>query len=169
MLAFEDHDHGDCVRGLVAAAEAACVAKRLRLTPIRRRVLEILLEEHRALGAYDVLGRLQAEGLGAHPPAAYRALDFLVTHDFAHKLERLNAFVACVRPADAPRPNATHRPAFLICRKCAAVAEADAREIAKALAGTAAAAGFQLERAAVEAEGLCPACQKAGGLDDTCA
>lgn len=162
MLAFEDHDHGDCVRGLVAAAEAACVARRLRLTPIRRRVLEILLEEHKALGAYDVLGRLQAEGLGAHPPAAYRALDFLVAHDFAHKLERLNAFVACARPM------AAHRPAFLICRKCAAVAEADAREIARAIAGTAAAAGFRVERAAVEAEGLCPACQDAGGVDGPC-
>ncbi|MEQ9122106.1 MAG: transcriptional repressor, partial [Alphaproteobacteria bacterium] len=67
MLAFEAHDHGACVRDHVAAAEAICRARRLRLTPVRRRVLEILLEEHRALGAYDVLSRLQAEGLGAHP------------------------------------------------------------------------------------------------------
>lgn len=155
MLAFEKHDHRACKRALAAAAEAACRERKLRLTPVRRRVLQILLEEHRALGAYDVLARLQAEGLGAHPPIAYRALDFLVGHGFAHKLERLNAFVACACPTDA------HRPAFLICRNCAAVAEADAAAVAEALTGAAAAAGFRIEAAAVEAEGLCPDCQQA--------
>ena len=153
MLAFEDHDHRNCVHERVAAAESICKAKKLRMTPIRRRVLEILLEGHRALGAYDVLERLREEGLGAHPPAAYRALDFLVRHGFAHKLEKLNAFVACVQAS------ADHSPAFLICKTCDAVAEADAGDIARALAGAAAGAGFQIETAAVEAEGLCPACQ----------
>ncbi len=47
------------------------------MTPVRRRVLEILLEKHRAMGAYDVLDRLAAEGFGNQPPVAYRALDFL--------------------------------------------------------------------------------------------
>ncbi len=174
MLAFENHDHRHCVRDLVAAAEAVCRAQKLRLTPTRRRVLEILLEEHRALGAYDVLARLQVEGLGAHPPLAYRALDFLVEHGFAHKLQRLNAFVACADPDagahGAKGRSGEHRPAFLICRKCAAVAEMDAGGVARALAGAAAAAGFRIETAAVEAEGLCPACQAApmGGHGQSC-
>lgn len=154
-LAFESHDHLDCVRDLVAAAESSCAERRLKLTPLRKRVLEILLERHQAMGAYDVLARLQAENLGAHPPVAYRALEFLVANGFAHKLARLNAFVACVCP------EAGHRPAFLICRKCMAVAEADADAVAAALDGTAAAAGFSIEAAAVEAEGVCPACQSA--------
>jgi len=160
VLAFEAHDHGACVRDHVAAAEAICRARRLRLTPVRRRVLEILLEEHRALGAYDVLSRLQAEGLGAHPPVAYRALDFLVAHGFVHKLERLNAFVACSAPA--AEAEGRHRPAFLICRKCDAVAETDAGPVARALEGAATEAGFRIDAAAVEAEGLCSACQACG-------
>lgn len=153
MLAFETHDHQACVKTRVAAVEMQARARKLRLTPIRRRVLEILLEDHRALGAYDVLAKLEAEGLGAHPPVAYRALDFLVEHGFAHKLERRNAFVAC------DRPDAGHRPAFLICRDCAAVAEADSAGVARALAQTASGAGFEIETAAIEAEGLCPACR----------
>lgn len=162
MLAFERHNHGRCVKNSAAAAEKACEDKGLRLTPIRRRVLEILLEEHRALGAYDVLERLSAEGQGGHPPVAYRALDFLVAHGFVHRLERLNAFVACACPApDASgEPPASHRPAFLICRSCQAVAEADAEAVARALDGAAAAAGFRIEAAAIEAEGLCPGCQE---------
>jgi len=156
--AFERHDHLDCVRGLVATAESRCAELGLKLTPLRRRVLEILLERHQAMGAYDVLARLQAENLGAHPPVAYRALEFLVANGFAHKLERLNAFVACVCP------DAGHRPAFLICRNCMAVAEADAEAVAAALDGAAAAAGFQIEAAAVEAEGLCPGCRSTAAL-----
>jgi len=152
-VAFETHDHGRCVQTLVAEAERVAAKQKLRLTPIRRRVLELLLEDHRAVGAYYVLARLQSEGLGTHPPVAYRALDFLVEHGFAHKLERLNAFVACDCPQDR------HRPAFLICRDCSAVAESDAGAVARALAATASRAGFRIDNAAIEAEGLCPSCQ----------
>ena len=120
--AFGAHDHRGCIARAVDAVEAICAERGLRLTAPRRRVLEILLEEHRAIGAYDVLARIAAEGLGAHPPVAYRALDFLVEHGFAHRIEGMNAFVAC------PCPERRHRPAFLICRGCRAVAEADAPE-----------------------------------------
>ena len=49
-IGFETHDHGACVDDAMAAAEARCAASDLRLTPIRRRVLELLLAEHRAWG-----------------------------------------------------------------------------------------------------------------------
>ena len=75
-------------------------------TPVRRRALEILLKEHRALGAYEVLDGLREPGFGSQPPVAYRALEFLVTHGFAHRVERLNAFIACAHPGKA------HAPAF---------------------------------------------------------
>ena len=110
-IGFETHDHGACVDDAMAAAEARCAASDLRLTPIRRRVLELLLAEHRALGAYDILGHLSAEGLGAQPPVAYRALDFLVKAGLAHRIEALNAYIAC------SHVGADHTPAFLICRK----------------------------------------------------
>ncbi len=152
-VAFETHDHHDCVAHTVAAAEALCSDEGLRLTPIRRRVLEILLEEHKALGAYDVLARLSTEGQGAHPPVAYRALDFLVAHGLAHKIERLNAFVACLHPGER------HRPAFLICRACRVVAEAHVRPDDGALGREAKALDFQIEQTVIEAEGLCPACR----------
>ena len=114
---FAKHDHGVCKRSAIAAAEVACAARGAQFTPVRRRVLEILLEAHAAMGAYDVLERLAAEGLGSKPPVAYRALAFLTEQGFAHRIERLNAFVACAHPG------AVHDPAFMICRGCGAVAE----------------------------------------------
>ena len=153
--AFEQHDHDHCVARTVASARELCEKQGLRLTPTRKRVLEILLEEHKALGAYEVLARLSAEGQGAHPPVAYRALDFLVAHGLAHKIERLNAFIACHHPGEG------HRPAFLICRECESVAEAHVAPDDGALGAQAGAIGFHIERAVIEAEGLCPACQDA--------
>ena len=149
--AFASHDHRGCIASAVDAVEAICAERGLRLTAPRRRVLEILLEEHRAMGAYEVLARIASEGLGAHPPVADRALEFLVTHGFVHRIEGLNAFVAC------PCPQRRHRPAFMICRGCRAVAEADAPD-SGALGSSAVALGFRIERTVVEVEGLCPAC-----------
>lgn len=156
-LGFRRHDHSACVKDALSAAEARCAAEGLRMTPVRRKVLELLLREHRALGAYAILDLLRDAGFGSQPPVAYRALDFLAEHGFVHKIERLNAFVACTHPGEA------HSPAFMICRLCDAVAEAQSAPAKGAFGAAARAAGFQIERTVLEAEGVCPACAEAAG------
>ena len=154
-IAFSAHDHSHCSGDLLAKAQALAEARGARLTPVRRRVLEILLEAHRALGAYEVLERLAADGYGNQPPVAYRALDFLVEQGLAHRIDRLNAFMACTHPADA------HNPVFFICRACNTVAEAAGPSVRAAVSDTAFGIGFAVERVTVEASGLCPSCQAA--------
>lgn len=153
-IGFEKHDHASCMRAALAAVEVYCAAHKLQFTPVRRRVLEILLARHRAMGAYEILDTLRDEGLGSQPPVAYRALDFLVNHGFAHKIERLSAFIACTHPGQ------DHTPAFLICRNCDAVAEAHAEPSRGMLGRAAVDTGFSIEQAVVEALGLCPNCRK---------
>lgn len=136
----------------MAAAEARCSQKGLQFTRVRRRVLEILLSEHKAMGAYDILPILAKEGLGSQPPVAYRALDFLVRNGLAHRIELLNAYIACAHLGHA------HAPAFLICRDCRLVAETDAEFTQSKLDAAAKSAGFVVERKVVELEGLCPSC-----------
>jgi Fur family zinc uptake transcriptional regulator len=154
-VAFRGHDHETCRADAIAAAQALCAARKLRLTPHRARALEILLESHRALGAYELLDRFRAEGMTAQPPVAYRALDFLVQNGLAHRIEKLNAYVACARPG------AGHAPAFMICRRCRRVAEAAETPGDGPLDAAAGRLGFSVERTVVEAEGLCPACRAA--------
>ncbi|MEM8654963.1 MAG: transcriptional repressor [Pseudomonadota bacterium] len=151
-LGFHKHDHADCVRSTLDRAEAHCVAHNLKFTRVRKRTLEILLAEHRALGAYDVLAILAKEGMGAAPPVAYRALDFLTGAGFAHKIEGLNAYIACAHLGE------DHAPAFLVCTRCKSVAEANTATGKGRLGEAAAAAGFRIERTVVEAMGICPAC-----------
>ncbi|WP_224826150.1 Fur family transcriptional regulator [Cognatishimia sp. MH4019] len=154
-IGFHPHNHDSCIQTGVSAAAETCAAEGLQLTDVRRRVLEILLEKHRALGAYDILEMLRAEGMGSQPPVAYRALAFLTKHGFAHKIERLNKFVAC---SDI---GGNHTPAFLICTGCDQVAEAHLEASAGRLSKAADAVGFTIERAVLEAEGLCQSCREA--------
>lgn len=152
-LAFADHDHRACRAAALDALRSTARARGLRLTPARVRVLEILVEAHRAMGAYEILDRLRADGLGRQPPAVYRALDFLTGHGFAHRIEGLNAYVACGQPGDA------HGTCFLICSTCRKVAEVEDSALELAVASAAAARGFAIERAIVEIDGTCPACR----------
>lgn len=153
-MAFEKHDHRSCSGNALAAADRLVRQAGLRLTPVRRRTLEILLEEHRALGAYQVLERLAADGFGNQPPVAYRALEFLVENGLAHRIQRLNAFAACMQPG------VEHAPVFFICTDCGVVAEAPVRDASTALENAGRQIGFKVERMNIEAMGTCPNCPK---------
>lgn len=150
------HDHGACVNRAVAAAERHCVDRGVRLTAIRRRVLELVWDAGRPVGAYDLLERLGEERGRVAPPTVYRALDFLLEQGLVHRIESRNAFVGCTRPEDCRSGH------FLICRLCGATAELDATAIDAALAEAARALGFRIETRTVELGGLCPVCAAEG-------
>ena len=152
-VGFIKHNHKACIKKSVSVVEARCKEAGLHLTFLRRRVLEILLAEHRAMGAYDILNKLHTEGLGSQPPVAYRAINFLVENGFAHKVERLNAFIACAYPGRA------HAPIFFICRVCHSVAEGHSQSARGSLGRAAYNVDFKVECAVVEARGVCPNCQ----------
>lgn len=158
VIGFSRHDHRRCVSNALREADTFCRNNKLRFTPVRRRTLGILLESHAAIGAYDVLERLNKENLGSKPPVVYRALGFLLENGFIHRIERLNAYIACAHPG------AAHDPAFLICSDCGAVAEATVNSSAGALTRTAKLSGFAIQHTTIEAEGQCPQCQVQASL-----
>lgn len=149
----QDHSGQDRITAILTAAEARAQANGVRLTPVRKRTLELLLQAHGALGAYDVLERLAADGFGTQPPVAYRALNFLVDQGLAHRIRRLNAFTACAHPGH------DHSAAFLICESCNSVTEASGDQVGRALSLAAGQVGFTLSRATVEAVGQCGPCR----------
>lgn len=126
------------------------------LTRNQELVLGTLNHSAGPLSAYDILDRLRAEGLRA-PLQVYRALDKLVERGLAHRLESLNAFVAC---ADAH----CHRKgliAFAICERCGKVDEFSDPVIEGRLGGWAESEGFTVERTTMEIRGRCAECGKA--------
>ena len=150
------HNHRACVADALKAAEEICRDRGLRLTPLRRRILELIWSGHEPVRAYDLLDKLRGERRGAAPPTVYRTLDFLCDCGLVHRIESLNAYVGC------GDPRFDHAGQFLICRGCRAVAELDAPEITEAIADKARRAGFEVAGQTIEIAGLCPDCQVAG-------
>ena len=153
-----DHDHGRCLNRALERAGAICNQRGTRLTPLRRRVLQLVWSGHKPLGAYDILDKLKRERGRAAPPTVYRALAFLLQQGLVHRIECRNAFVGCCEP------ETQHGGQFLICRVCGLAAELNDVRIDTAIRNGAASAGFAVAHGAVEVEGLCPHCQaKEGG------
>ncbi len=136
----------------IKVAEQYCKENDLKFTPVRRKVLELLLQKNTAIGAYEILDLLREAGFKNQPPVAYRALDFLVKNGFAHKIEQLNSFIGCVHPGK------DHSPAFMICRNCDFVAEEEAISPNSSVSKIASKSGFKVEKAIIEAQGLCHSC-----------
>lgn len=147
------HHHGAIDRDAhIAEAERRCTAASESLTPLRRRVLELLLDQHGPAKAYDLLPLIDSEKQ-AKPPTIYRALDFLVRMGLAHRIESLNAFVACDVGA------CSRSTIFLICEKCGGAEEFDAGHALIDLTDAAKKDGFSITRTMIEASGVCGACQ----------
>ncbi|MDO9322026.1 MAG: zinc uptake transcriptional repressor Zur [Pseudomonas sp.] len=153
-LACLPHDHSHCVSSALAEAEAVCAQRGVRLTALRLRVLELVWQSHKPLGAYDILAVLtEADGRRAAPPTVYRALDFLQENGLVHRIASLNAFVGCNQPEHP------HQGQFLICRQCHTSIELEQSSISQAIVSSAAKVGFKVEGQTVEVLGLCASCQ----------
>ena len=156
-FAAPGHDHRVCARDVIARAERLCAARGARLTDMRRRVLEALAADHAPAGAYDVIERLARHGERRPAPiSVYRALDFLLAHGLAHRIESRNAFVAC---SHEHGPVGADPVAFLICESCGIVREASSPAFATALDALTRAAGFQALTPMIEVAGRCAHCR----------
>jgi Fur family zinc uptake transcriptional regulator len=140
-------------------AEALCAAHGQKLTPARRRVLELLMQAGQPMKAYDLISAFSDKtgpgGGAAKPPTVYRALEFLEREGLAHRIESLSAYVACTGEAG------DHAAAFLLCDCCGRTEEI-ATPVDEALRSLAAGAGYSIRTVAIEAHGLCAACRTPG-------
>ena len=149
------HDHDDCVSQAIETADKVCRQRGLRFTRLRRRVLELVWNSHKPVGAYEVLDSLNRSGQKAAPPTVYRALEFLIEAGLVHRLDSLNAFVGC------PDPEISHTGQFLICRQCRSVAELDDDDIHTVVEKKASDLGFSAISQMLEIQGLCQDCSDA--------
>jgi len=151
-----DHDHGRCSAEALAHAEALCVKRGSRLTPMRRHVLEELAASHKPLGAYEIIDLVAARGPRPAPITIYRALEFLTENGLVHRIESRNAFLACINNHASGAP-----VVFLICETCGAVGEAPSAAVAESLNAAAKSAGFAPKSPVIEITGVCAHCREA--------
>jgi len=126
------------------------------LTKNQTLVFGALSEADGPLSAYSILDQLRDDGFRA-PLQVYRALDKLLEFGLVHRLESLNAFIACSHP-DCESHGTI---AFAICETCGNVAEFADETIAGHLQNWARAERFRLNKTIIELRGMCQACTAA--------
>jgi Fur family zinc uptake transcriptional regulator len=117
----------------------------------------MIIEALRGMGqpasAYELIEQLHNKATLA-PQTVYRSLDRLIAEGQAHRLESLNAFVACRHPS--------HRGAvvFAICDDCRSVTEFNEADAVNSLAAWAKKAKFDVRQMTMELRGRCKTCAR---------
>jgi Fur family transcriptional regulator, zinc uptake regulator len=122
------------------------------LTDTRRKVFELVIKAGQPVGAYRLLEAMQDKGTRVMPPTVYRALNFLQGKGLVHRIESLNAFVACTQHEHE------HEGQFLICSDCGKSEELADESVSEMLREKAEAHGFTLTQQTIELRGLCKDC-----------
>lgn len=130
------------------------------LSDKEQRVAAALRTFDKPASAYDIIARLKDEGLTA-PPTVYRALNRLIEKGLAHRLESLNAFIACAHDhAGETCSNPAHGKSaiFAVCTTCGTVTEFADEKVSKRLEAWATDTGFELAGMTLEMRGVCAEC-----------
>ncbi len=120
------------------------------MTPNETSVLSVLRQSTKPQSAYDILDRLHGTKIRA-AVQVYRALEKLTGQGVVHRLESLNAFVAC----DCAHSKSS--PGFMLCTCCGDVREFDAGKTVSAVQSKN--KDFKIEAPSLELKGLCANCQ----------
>ena len=115
-------------------------------------VLAVLRRRRGPLSAYDVLGELRDANPRIAPPTIYRALAALTERGRVHRLESMNAFIACQCDRHL------HASILSICDDCGTVEESVAPDLLDAISSIAGKSGFRPARHVIEIHGLCASC-----------
>ena len=144
----------ETVAARLDVAESLCEQRGRRLTPIRRKVLELLLRHGRSLKAYELLDAMRTIHPGAAPPTVYRALDFLLAEGLIHRLDAVNAWSACCDVEGGGHD------LLVVCTCCGGVSEVSDPELSRQLAARVSKMGYVPATHEIEIRALCPNCQK---------
>lgn len=117
-------------------------------------LLAVLRNRGGPMSAYEMLGYLREENPRLAPPTVYRALAALTDRGSVHRLESLNAFVACQRDRH------DHASILSVCDDCGGVEEnIISTELLKELSSIAGKSGFAPVRHVIEIHGQCASCE----------
>ncbi|MGA1834162.1 Fur family transcriptional regulator [Rhizobium wenxiniae] len=124
------------------------------LTKNQALVYGVLEKSREPVSAYSILERLRDHGFRA-PLQVYRALDKLLELGKIHRLESINAFVACSHIHEDHSHGAT---VFAICESCGKVSEFHDDVISGRLADWEKSQRFKPHKTTIEIRGDCSDC-----------
>ncbi|MDR3153107.1 MAG: transcriptional repressor [Deltaproteobacteria bacterium] len=143
------------LKRLLDEAESYCAAQGAQLTHLRRLVLEALMTATGPVKAYDLMDSLRAKGHRLTPATVYRILEFLLHNGLVHRVNAINAFVAC-----SDRHRSAHNPVIVVCPGCQTTLEINDEGLYTSIFNRLGALGFDIKDGAIEVRGVCRKCKE---------
>jgi Fur family zinc uptake transcriptional regulator len=138
---------------MMGEAEKFCLAQGTQLTHLRRLVLENLFKSPGPVKAYDLMENLRAQGHRLTASTIYRILEFFLQNGLVHRVNALNAFVACQEERKVE-----HNPLILVCPDCQATTEINDEGLYTTIFNRLGDLGFSVKDGSVEVRGVCRRC-----------
>jgi Fur family zinc uptake transcriptional regulator len=139
---FKNHTHSNCMNTAMKRAETLCNQRNIRFTPIRKKILALILEQHMPIKAYDILAKLSDAD----------HIEFLLENQLIHKIDSINSYIGC------EFAHKQHQSQFLVCDSCNEVMELQEPLLNSALTETSQSKGFVVRQSHVEIHGVCADC-----------
>lgn len=133
---------------------AYCVTNNIKLTPLRKTILLIVVKTKQPLTAYQILDKLKQENPKAQVMSVYRVLEYLLKHHLIHRIENLNAFMPCFHLTEK------HFSQWLICEVCGDTQECALPVFEQSIDKIENSTGFSVTNPTIELLGLCSQCQQ---------
>lgn len=135
-------------------AEETCARNGVRLTKLRRAILELLLTAGHPVKAYDLIEQMRDKGQRLTPATVYRILDFLLENGLAHRVNALNAYMPCTCNHDE------HAMLMFVCSKCRQAEEVEDAALYESMRARLGELGMSLQDNCIEIQGTCRNCSK---------
>jgi Fur family zinc uptake transcriptional regulator len=152
MMAAKDYAGiiPDCLR------EADTLRRRqsVRLTSLRRAILEILIAADCPVKAYDIIEYMRDKGKRVTPATIYRTLDFLLQNGLVHRVHSLNAYIPCTAE------HSNHVLLMFICSECQRATEINDQTLYASMQSRLKELGISLHDSRIEIQGTCKECMR---------
>lgn len=127
----------------------------LKLTPLRKEILKILIQSKKPIGAYEILAKLKNKRKGAEPPTVYRVIDYLLKKNIIHRLEAENKYIFC---SQLDNSKASHHGIILVCQTCLASFEVLDEKFTEIVSALSTHHQFSISKFPIEIKGICSSC-----------
>jgi Fur family zinc uptake transcriptional regulator len=146
------HERDELVAHGLREAEEICARNGVRLTKLRRAILELLLAAGSPIKAYDIIEKMRDKGERLTPATVYRTLDFLLQYELVHRVNSLNAFVPCTASHEE------HSSLMFVCSECRQTEELEDHILYEAMRVKLSELGMSLNNNCIEIQGTCRNC-----------
>ena len=139
----------------VSVLEQLSLNSELKMTPLRKDVLEIFLASTLPLSAYEVLALLKKRRPTAEPPTVYRVIEYFVEKKLIHRIETSNKFVCC---SHLDNFESSYHGVLFLCHECQRSYEIRDDEMLKVLSKFSKKHHLVIDESLIEIKGTCESC-----------